>query len=116
MNQYQREYLEIWIDSFAHFLGWDDKQTRTWAGPLLNRMEPPGMVINEPPNFYVAREMALQQPYYNGLSQRDKWELIRAIQGILNPDERIRGFPHDFDFGTAKRKIKEILNNWADQT
>jgi len=110
MNAYQKEYLETWKVAFAQFLCWSEAQILDWAEPRLERMDPPGMIINEPPLFYVAREVAYSQPYYDELSQRERWDLIRTIQDVLAPGH-IRNFPADFDFNKARRELEELLKS-----
>jgi hypothetical protein len=118
MNSYQTEYLQTWKEAFAQLLGWSEEQTASWAKPLLEDLALPGMVLNEPPLFYVARELASGQPYYDELSQRGRWELIRAAQDVLAPDKAGRNFPPGFDFKAAKGKLGRLLGdgaqNWGD--
>ena len=109
MNSYQTEYLQAWKTAFAQFLGWSEEKTIEWAAPLLNALDPPGMVINEPPLYYVARELVSSQPYYDELAQRQRFELIRAIQDVLAPDKAGRDFPPSFDFGGARTKLERLL-------
>ncbi len=109
MNSYQTEYLRIWKKAFAEFLGWSEEQTTSWAQPLLADMDPPGMVINEPPLYYVARELAWAQPFMDDLSQRGREELIHAIENILAPSHD-RSFASDFDFGAARRQIDKLVH------
>jgi hypothetical protein len=113
MNTYQIEYLRAWKEAFAQFLGWSEHKTLSWAKPLLDGMDPPGMVINEPPLYYVAREMAALQPYYDDLSQTRRFELGRAVQDVLAPDLAGREFPPGFDFDAARRKLDRLLRNAA---
>jgi hypothetical protein len=108
MNSYQVEYLGVWMVAFAQFLGWTDAQIFEWAKPRLEGMEPPGMVINEPPLFYVARELACRQPYYDVLSQHERWDFVRAVQDILSPNHA-RGFSDNFDFVAAKYKLRALF-------
>ena len=108
MNSYQAEYLGIWKVAFAQFLGWRDAHTSEWAKPLLDGLDSPGMVLNEPPLFYVARELASSQPYYEDLSQRERWDFIRDVQGVLSPSHA-RGFSDDFDFVAVKDSLQRLL-------
>src|SRR5712672_2894810 len=108
LNSYQTEYFETWKEAFAQFLGWSVEQTASWAQPLLEDLELPGMVLNEPPFYYVARELASNQSFYDELSRRDEQELILAIEAILGPDHA-RNFPPGFDFDAAKRKLETLL-------
>ena len=71
------------------------------------------MVINEPPLYYVARELASSQPYYDELAQRARFELIRAAQDVLAPDKDGRNFPSHFDFDAAKAKLGQLFNENA---
>jgi hypothetical protein len=87
----------------------DEEKTADWAKPLLHVMEPPGMVINEPPLYYVARELASGQPYYDELSQRQRFELICTVQDVLAPDKGGRNFPPGFDFNAARSKLDKLL-------
>jgi hypothetical protein len=108
MNAYQTEYLNIWKQAFHEFLGWSVEQTVSWAQPLLEMMDPPGMVINEPPLYYVAREIAWEQSQFEGRSQRDREDFIRAIQSILAPDHA-RAFGESFDFTAARGRLDKLL-------
>jgi len=108
MNSYQAEYLAIWKVAFAEFLGWDEAETTEWAKPLLDDLRLPGMVLNEPPLFYVARELVSRQPYYDELSQRERWDSIRHVEGVLSPGHA-RGFSDDYDFGAAKQSVRHLL-------
>jgi hypothetical protein len=108
MNSYQAEYLAIWKVAFAEFLGWNDAQTCDWARALLDDLALPGMVLNEPPLFYVARELASSQPYYDDLSQRERWDFIRDVEGVLSPGHA-RGFSDDYDFEGAKQAVRGML-------
>src|SRR5712692_8287049 len=110
MNAYQSEYLEIWKVAFAQFLGWSEAQILDWAKPRLEGMDPPGIIINEPPLFYVAREVAYSQPYYDELSQRERWDLIRTIQDVLAPGH-VRNFASDFDFDAARSQLAKLLRD-----
>ena len=109
MNSYQIEYLEVWKVAFHQFLGWTENQIVAWAKPLLDAMDPLGMVINEPPLFYVARELAASQSYYDDLSQRARFDLIRDVQHILSPNHE-RSFPQGFDFAAAKANLQRLLH------
>ena len=109
MNMYQKEYLETWKAAFSRFLNWNEQQILEWAKPRLEKMDPPGITINEPPLFYVAREIACNQSFYDDLSQSGKWDFIRAIQDVLAPDKAGRAFPEDFDFDAAKNKLRQLL-------
>jgi hypothetical protein len=108
MNSYQAEYLAIWKVAFAEFLGWGEAQTSEWAKPLLDDLATRGMVLNEPPLFYVARELASRQPYYDELSQRERWDFIRAVEGVLSPSHA-RGFSDDYDFVAAEQAMQRVL-------
>jgi len=110
VNSYQIEYLGIWKTAFAKFLGWSEEETLLWAETLLVGMNPPGMVINEPPLYYVARELAWRQPCFDDLSQREGFELIRGLQNILAPNHE-RGFAPGFDFEQARNQIGELARN-----
>ena len=109
MNAYQIRYLRIWRRAFLEFFGWAKEETACWAQPLLERMDPPGMVINDPPLYYVARELASKEDYYDRLSQRKRSELIDEIEKILDGNVKGRVFPKDFDFLRAKKKIEKLL-------
>lgn len=106
MNSYQTEYLQTWKVAFAQFLGWSEERTVLWAKPLIADLEEPGMVLNEPPLYYVAREMASRQPFYDELTQRERHDLIRTVEFALSPD---RDFPEGFDFSSARMKIEKIF-------
>ena len=108
MNSYQAEYLAIWKVAFAEFLGWNDARTSEWAKPLLDNLGLPGMVLNEAPLFYVARELASSQPHYDALSQRERSDFIRDVEGVLSPG-RARGFSDDYDFEAAKQAVRGML-------
>jgi len=108
MNSYQAEYLAIWNVAFAEFLDWNDAQTSEWAKPLLNDLGLPGIVLNEPPLYYVARELASRQPYYDDLSQRERCDFIRDVEGVLSPGHE-RGFSDDYDFVAAKQAMLHLL-------
>jgi hypothetical protein len=108
VNTYQTEYLSVWKQAFAKLLSWSAEQTTSWAQPLLAMMDPPGMIINEPPLYYVAREIAWQQSFFEKLPQRRRSELIREIQNILDPNHS-RTFECNFDFKAAKIRIDMLL-------
>src|SRR3954447_19426816 len=108
MNSHQTEYLAIWNTAFTEFLGWSDAQTSEWAKPLLDNLGLPGMALNEPPLFYVARELACSQPYYDELSQLERWDFIRELQDVLAP-LHARGFPDNYDFATARQAVRDLL-------
>ena len=111
MNSHQMEYLKTWNEAFAQFLGWNEEQTVSWAKPLLEDLALPGAVLNEPPLYYVARELASSQGYYYELSQRARFELIRTIQDVLAPDKAGRKFPSGFDFDSARRELDKVLRH-----
>ena len=100
--------MAIWKVAFAEFLGWNDAQTSEWAKPLLDDLGLPGAVLNEPPLFYVARELASSQPYYDDLSQRDRWDFIREVEGVLSLGHA-RGFSDDYDFEAARQALQGML-------
>jgi hypothetical protein len=108
MNSHQVEYLAIWKVAFAEFLGWNEAQTSEWAKPLLDDLDMPGAVLNESPLFYVARELASRQPYYDDLSQTARWDFIREVEGVLSPGHA-RDFSDEYDFVAAKQVIQRLL-------
>jgi hypothetical protein len=110
MNSYQVEYLAIWKVAFAEFLGWNEAQTFEWATPFLKDLAMPGAVLNEPPLFYVARELASRQPYYDDLSQTARWDFIREVEGVLSPGHA-RGFSDEYDFMAAKQAMQGLLRD-----
>src|SRR5258708_34924838 len=110
MNSYQTEYLEVWKKAFPEFLGWREGQALNWSIPRLDAMAPPGMIINDPPLYYVAREIAYLQSSIDELSQSGRDDLIRDIEEILDP-KNDRGFAPDYDFDKTRRKIESLLRH-----
>lgn len=108
MNAYQTEYFAIWKNAFAQLLGWSEAETIAWAKPLLRDMDPPGMVINEPPLYYVARELAWGNDFFDELTQSGRHELIRSIEFTLSPSGK-RDISLDFDFHAAKAEIDRLI-------
>lgn len=115
MNSYQIEYLQAWKEGFKQFPGWTEEETAAWAEPLLDNLSVPGMALNEPPLYYLARHIAFHQPYFDELSQRERFDLVRAVQRILAPDNHGRKFEPSYDFDLAKSKLKDLLARTGSQ-
>ena len=110
MNTYQSHYLRVRKKAFNEFSGWEEDETVRWANPLIKLMERAGgVVINETPMFYVARELASHQEYYDKLAQRGRQDLIVALERVLNGGGSGQDFPPAYDFSTAKAEIQKVL-------
>jgi hypothetical protein len=111
MNIYQIEYLTIWKVAFRGLLGWSEKQTVHWAQPLLEGLDAPGIALNEPPLYYVARELVNCRPYTERLPGAQRDMLVREVEGVLSANNRLRGFPPGFQFEDVSRDLNALLES-----
>ncbi len=107
MNSYQTEYLQIWNEAFAQFLGWSKEETLSWAQPKLESLALPGMDLNEPPLYWVAKAIVFRQPYFEKLDGAAMDILIRKIERAMADGKR--NFPPGIDFTGAKIKVNRLL-------
>jgi hypothetical protein len=109
MNSYQTEYMNVWIQGFQGLLGWSESQTMLWAAPLLQNMEPPGMIINETPIYYIARELVDRRQDVQSLLPRDREYLIRAAETILRDKGGGGEFRKAFNFAEANKRLENLF-------
>ena len=103
-------YLSVWRRAFQELLGWQDDDTSLWSKSLLTLMEKSGgVVISEPPLYYVARELAVRQSFYDELTQREKLALIEAVEDVLYGGGDGGDFPQGYNFANAKNNIESVF-------
>jgi len=111
MNSYQTDYLSVWKTAFAQFLGWGEEQILSWAKLGLEDLAIPGIVLNKPPLYYVARELVWSQPYCEKFSQAERDELIGVVLDVLSMKHTLRVFPPGYDFDKTRNTLKTLLES-----
>ncbi len=112
MNQYQTEYLNVWKRGIPFLLGWSDEQLMQWAATKIQDLSLPGMVLNEPPLYYIAEAIVWNAEDIEEMPVVVRERLVRDIEhDILGPNFA-RDFRLGFDFESAKGAIDSLIKNW----
>jgi len=112
VNQYQTEYLNIWKRGVPCLLGWTEQEFTQWATPKIEDLALPGVVLNEPPLYYVAEAIVWNAENIDEIPMVVRERLIRSIEHKILGPNFVRDFPSGFDFEAAKQTIDSLIKNW----